>query len=438
MMNSQQCKIARAALGWSAAELAARAQVGTATVNRFETAHTDPPGTQSKPIPTTVAAMQRVLEAEGVIFDARGDGIKTRRTNLIAAGEKFALIAIETRSAVELPPTELTPGLWVSSTPMIGLEQFWKEQLGSIRMRDFLSCTLFLLTKQTTDSAVEQALKDRVWRFYTGMLLADRYGTEQVPFLITGDRNCAGINIRQVTNLEPAIHASANRWHRLSTEQVKRGTQIGQAIQNFPWIGAPRLNHVLSLYLEARTRLDWMDRIHQYTRCLDGLTIPPISGTGKKFADRMTLIVGPMHRDLFEEIYAIRGAIEHLREKDYTEPFDRAGRLGLVKKAGIVEYVVRSSLVHILETKLLWEHFKTKPSLLAFWDLAAADRQRLWGAAIDPMSGIAGFDEADWSDEDLGSQAMTRPIFLPLGSLDSRQRPVAWIIRGKLATGDSV
>jgi hypothetical protein len=120
-----------------------------------------------------------------------------------------------------------------------------------------------------------------------------------------------------------------------------------------------------------------MDRIHQYTRCLDGLTVPPGGGTGKKFADRMALIVGPAHRDLFEEIYAIRGAVEHLRENDYTEPFDRAKRLDLVKKAGIVEYVARSSLVRILETKSLWQYFKTKPSLMAFWDLPATNRENL-------------------------------------------------------------
>ena len=156
-----------------------------------------------------------------------------------------------------------------------------------------------------------------------------------------------------------------------------------------------------------------MDRIHQYTRCLDGLTVPPGGGTGKKFADRMALVVGPAHRDLFEEIYAIRGAIEHLRENDYTEPFDRVGRLGLIKKAGIVEYVARSSLVRILETKSLWPYFKTKPSLMAFWDLPLADQVSLWGAPIDPMAGIAGFDEAQFSDADLGSPAMPQPpIFL--------------------------
>jgi uncharacterized repeat protein (TIGR03803 family) len=51
---------------------------------------------------------------------------------------------------------------------------------------------------------------------------------------------------------------------------VRRGAEIGRAIQDFPWIGAHRLNRVLSLYREARTLVNWMHRIHQYTRCLDG------------------------------------------------------------------------------------------------------------------------------------------------------------------------
>jgi len=257
-----------------------------------------------------------------------------------------------------------------------------------------------LVKDQGTDPA---ELENGVYRFYTGMLLADRYGTDQAPFLISGDRRADGINVRQVSRLEPARHASAARWHRLSTNQVRRGAEIGRAVQNFPWVGAHRLHRVLSLYVQARTILDWMDRIHQYTRCLDGLTVPPAGGTGKTFADRMALIVGPAHRDLFEKIYEIRGAVEHLRENDYTEPFDRAGRLDLMKKAGIVEYVARSSLVRILETKSLWRHFKTKSSLMKFWAMPSADRESLWGGAIDPMEGIAGFDETHYSDADLRS-----------------------------------
>jgi hypothetical protein len=99
--------------------------------------------------------------------------------NLVADGEKFALIAFETRSAVDLPPTELKPGLWASSASMMGLDRFWEEVLGTIQIEHFHSCTLFLLVKeQATDPAVDQVLQDRVYRFYTGMLLADRYGTD--------------------------------------------------------------------------------------------------------------------------------------------------------------------------------------------------------------------------------------------------------------------
>ena len=50
-------------------------------------------------------------------------------TNLIAAGEKFALIALETRIDVDLPPTELTPGLWASNSLMMGLGEFWEKEL---------------------------------------------------------------------------------------------------------------------------------------------------------------------------------------------------------------------------------------------------------------------------------------------------------------------
>ncbi len=58
-----QSKMARAALGWSTGELARRAQVGAATVNRFETG-------QAAPIPSTLAAIQRAMEAEGIEFKA--------------------------------------------------------------------------------------------------------------------------------------------------------------------------------------------------------------------------------------------------------------------------------------------------------------------------------------------------------------------------------
>jgi transcriptional regulator with XRE-family HTH domain len=75
MINSVQCKMARVALDWNAAKLAEAAQVGTATVTRFESGSV-------APIPATLAAIQRALEAAGVEFIAEnggGPGVRLRK-----------------------------------------------------------------------------------------------------------------------------------------------------------------------------------------------------------------------------------------------------------------------------------------------------------------------------------------------------------------------
>ena len=64
--------MARAALGWSIRKLAAEAGVGTATVARFETG-------QAEPIRVTAEAMQRALEAAGVVFTEHGVELPARQ-----------------------------------------------------------------------------------------------------------------------------------------------------------------------------------------------------------------------------------------------------------------------------------------------------------------------------------------------------------------------
>lgn len=77
-MTPEQCRMARAALGWSSHDLAEAAGVGISTVNRFET-------DQATPIEATLAAMKRALENAGAIFlddsnaDHGGVGVRLGR-----------------------------------------------------------------------------------------------------------------------------------------------------------------------------------------------------------------------------------------------------------------------------------------------------------------------------------------------------------------------
>lgn len=71
MVTPIQSKMARAALGWSTRDLAERAQVGPATVNRFETEALETS-------PATVEAIRRAFVTAGVEF-LRGEGVRLAR-----------------------------------------------------------------------------------------------------------------------------------------------------------------------------------------------------------------------------------------------------------------------------------------------------------------------------------------------------------------------
>ena len=66
MISPEQCRAARAWLGWPQPELARRAQVGLSTVRDFET------GTRT-PIANNRQAIQGALESAGFRFEFDGD-----------------------------------------------------------------------------------------------------------------------------------------------------------------------------------------------------------------------------------------------------------------------------------------------------------------------------------------------------------------------------
>jgi transcriptional regulator with XRE-family HTH domain len=80
-MKSIQCRMARAALGWSTQELAKAADVGVNTVNRFEA------GQDARV--SSVDKMRRALETAGVIFveeNGDGPGVRLRKASHGAEG----------------------------------------------------------------------------------------------------------------------------------------------------------------------------------------------------------------------------------------------------------------------------------------------------------------------------------------------------------------
>lgn len=75
-MTPAQCRMARAALSWSTADLAKSAEVGVNTVNRFEQG-------QDARI-SSMQSMRRALETAGVEFipeNGGGAGVRLRKSD---------------------------------------------------------------------------------------------------------------------------------------------------------------------------------------------------------------------------------------------------------------------------------------------------------------------------------------------------------------------
>ena len=75
LLTPAQCRAARGLIDWSQQQLANASLVGNATIRNFESGRSDPQN-------STLAALQRALEAAGVIFVAEngdGPGVRLRK-----------------------------------------------------------------------------------------------------------------------------------------------------------------------------------------------------------------------------------------------------------------------------------------------------------------------------------------------------------------------
>jgi hypothetical protein len=323
------------------------------------------------------------------------------RVDWIADGEKYALIGLSANVERDLRQGLIGQGLWVATGPKFQVPSHWKEWLGSIRAEEIESANLFLISKIKSEQpdildGENQSLQHVVSLFYVGLLLASTFSTAYKPIILTGSRHNDEIDIRQEGEFEIPIRCAFKPYPELTAEHIETGARIAGKIKTLETTALPsgqwRLFRVLHLYQEARTTHDILDRLHQYSRCIDGLILPSVGKTKRQFKSRTELLIGPGHHDLMGEIYDVRSAVEHLHENRYLEGFDRELRLDLLKKEAITEHIARTSISRIVENSALWPHFANTQCLSAFWSLPASNKRDIWGEAIDPLAAIADFD----------------------------------------------
>ena len=329
----------------------------------------------------------------------------------IEDGEKFALIGLDFNIADDFTRFDLPNGLTVLPNAGFEFPEHWQEWLGTLRTEDIEACRLFLLAKVASKSpgvldAENQQLRGAVGDWFTGLTLARKFGTTDAAFLITGSRINGEIDVRQFQPIDPPLASIVWDDAPISPGDLHRAYSIAKGLAGLRQsIGVEmwRLHRCMNLYQEARCRRDVLERIHQFTRCIEGLIAPRQGETLKQFKSRTELFVGPSHHGLMGELYGIRSDVEHLHENRHLERFDRQRRIRLAELEAVSEWVARSCLARILLTPALATRFGSADALGQFWIKPANERQAVWGDPVDPLAMLNGFNFDHVSDSELGA-----------------------------------
>jgi hypothetical protein len=329
----------------------------------------------------------------------------------IADSEKYALVGLSVKFEGNLPAGGITANFSALADATFAVPGEWREWLGSIRTGEVEDSNLFLLSKLNSSApsvldAENQKLQQRVWNFYVGLLLARPFAPAHRPVMLTGSRQAAEIGLRQQQDFDCPVPCLFRPYPAVTPDDVRLAARLGENLETIasaPITGGHwRLFRTLHVYVDARTTADIVDRIHQYSRCIDGLIVPDVGKTRQQFKSRTELFIGPGHHDLMGDLYDIRSAAEHLHENRYLEYFDRTVRLELARKEAIAEHIARSALVHVIGDDVLWPHFGNTPALERFWGLTLVERKKIWGDSFDPLAAVADFDPQYINDAMLG------------------------------------
>jgi hypothetical protein len=339
------------------------------------------------------------------------EAAKHNAASWIDDGEKYAVIALSVKLDDPVALQEITPHHWAFADTRFEMPARWREWLGTIRTREVEGSNLFLLSKMQSQApeivdAETAALKRHAGHFYAGLLLASPFAPAHKPVMLAGYRHKGEISVRSQDDYDAAVQSVVRHYPPVTLPELQLAARIATQIAAVEITslagGHWRLFRILHVYLEARTIIDNMDRLHQYCRCIEGLIVPTAGNSGRQFKSRTELFIGPRHHDMMGATYDVRGDVEHLHENKHLEVFDRAARLDLVKKLEMMEYIARSALVRVLLDRNLWQHFANTPALKAFWALDEGQRRALWGTTVNPHDALADFDPRYISNAQLG------------------------------------
>ena len=316
---------------------------------------------------------------------------------------KFGMLAFDNCAEVQLNAAlDLGDGITVHPACPINLPEHWRTWLGTLQTSSLVDANLLVCIQ--IDSATPTVL-DGETNQIAERLFALRFGLflHGIPdyrnnFIVLGGVDANGsASVRRVLRPELAFRHEYGRRPQITADTMVTTKECANGIRIF--YEQPSNFRRLRAGFHACTRgmeeqhLD--DRLHQYVRSLDGLTMLP-PGQGKtEFSYRAQLFAtGNAIAEVLEQWYQLRSKHEHLNDPRSVfaaacdEEVERQGSL----RAYQAEQAALMVYQRLFSSPELLARFRTDHNIAAFWDLPEVERQTAWGDACDIDAAQADLD----------------------------------------------
>jgi hypothetical protein len=292
------------------------------------------------------------------------------------------------------PQTELSPNFYVLNANPFELDDHWKKWLGEIQSEKIEDCNFVILATMASEKTHEldeenKHLSHLVNRYFNLLCL---FGTPLYDkgVQITGAHSEDGFEIRQTYS---PLRFYRNRHSKPFWISETYLVKTYEFLQKFLSISSgpseekpPLIRRGYACRLGALLEWTLEERLHQFVRSIEALLNLKVGQGYQVFAERAQLFIKKTgeSKNLLEQIYKIRGRVEHLQTFDDLFAGAEGDVLtSFARKSAQVEIISGYIYRKIFEQADLLEIFSDDASISRFWECSEEERVPKWGQPLD-------------------------------------------------------
>ncbi len=327
---------------------------------------------------------------------------------ILNEGNKFAILAVESvfSNIPENCEEQLSDGTWILGSFPVDVEAFWREWFGSIRWDEIRKSNVVLVRASASanpkilDAEHETLGKHLSEAFYLLQLSAvlEYEGAD----LLKGSVINGGVQIRQSSELS---HFKKTKGYTRAPVTLKRleDATKGRAVLEQMHASSEKFKRVmrgLNVLMSGLQQERGDERLHQFVRSLEALTVPETGKTRKQFAHRCQTFTGTsaVAKKILEEAFDMRSDTEHLNDWEKSlQEYPAADRENVAfQRARQMERLACFAYLRIFQDEAVRQHFRTESAQGDFWKkIDEAARKKIWGEQLDlaAIGLVHGYDQ---------------------------------------------